>query len=393
MFRPSRPMMRPFMSSEGSSTSETVVSAAWLAATRWSASATRLRARRFGLGLRLLLDLPDAPRQLVADELLGRARAAAPCLVDGHPGDPLELGELAVLRAPSAPPGAAARGPRGRRRPARGASSSSACRSSSLLARRACAPRSCIDLGAALVRARPRSRARSLHRSSRASTCASRREGLRLAPASSSSELPRLAAAAAAASPRERRSATETRRRPPRATRPIDDPEHDEHGGSFASVGRRGPSSAPARGARPAIAARGVLESGRAGARRLAGGQLTPLGAACYADHVIVGLRLASCAIRKLRRMQAKCRVEHPHPTRCSGVRPQCRRQQRARAPPRRSPAGEQPRRREPPPRRAATRSAARSRSGVERRERRRRRSSPARRRARSRSARIAASP
>ena len=46
MLRPSRPMIRPFMSSDGSSTSETVVSAAWLAATRWSASATRLRARR-----------------------------------------------------------------------------------------------------------------------------------------------------------------------------------------------------------------------------------------------------------------------------------------------------------------------------------------------------------
>ena len=46
MLRPSRPMIRPFMSSEGSSTSETVVSAAWLAATRWSASATRFRARR-----------------------------------------------------------------------------------------------------------------------------------------------------------------------------------------------------------------------------------------------------------------------------------------------------------------------------------------------------------
>ena len=46
MLRPSRPMMRPFMSSDGSSTIETVVSAAWLAATRWSESATRLRARR-----------------------------------------------------------------------------------------------------------------------------------------------------------------------------------------------------------------------------------------------------------------------------------------------------------------------------------------------------------
>ena len=46
MLRPSRPMIRPFMSSEGSSITEAVVSAAWLAATRWSASATRLRARR-----------------------------------------------------------------------------------------------------------------------------------------------------------------------------------------------------------------------------------------------------------------------------------------------------------------------------------------------------------
>ena len=47
MLRPSRPMMRPFMSSEGSSTRLAVVSAAWLAATRWSASPTSARARRF----------------------------------------------------------------------------------------------------------------------------------------------------------------------------------------------------------------------------------------------------------------------------------------------------------------------------------------------------------
>ena len=46
MLRPSRPMIRPFMSSEASSTTLTVVSAVWLAATRWSASATRVRARR-----------------------------------------------------------------------------------------------------------------------------------------------------------------------------------------------------------------------------------------------------------------------------------------------------------------------------------------------------------
>ena len=40
-------MIRPFMSSDGSSTTVTVVSAVWLAATRWSASATSARARRF----------------------------------------------------------------------------------------------------------------------------------------------------------------------------------------------------------------------------------------------------------------------------------------------------------------------------------------------------------
>ena len=70
MLRPSRPMIRPFMSSDGSSTSETVVSAAWLAATRWSASATRLRARRFDSVAGLLLELADAPGELVADEVL-----------------------------------------------------------------------------------------------------------------------------------------------------------------------------------------------------------------------------------------------------------------------------------------------------------------------------------
>ena len=47
MLRPSRPMIRPFMSSEASSTTLTVVSAVWLAATRWRASATSARARRF----------------------------------------------------------------------------------------------------------------------------------------------------------------------------------------------------------------------------------------------------------------------------------------------------------------------------------------------------------
>src|SRR5215218_2895366 len=81
MFRPSRPMIRPFMSSDGSSTSETVVSAAWLAATRWSASPTRARARR-----------------LVTDELLGALEELALRVGRREARDPLELAELRVLR-------------------------------------------------------------------------------------------------------------------------------------------------------------------------------------------------------------------------------------------------------------------------------------------------------
>ncbi len=92
MFRPSRPMMRPFMSSDWSSTIETVVSAAWLAATRWSASATRLRARRLASVCRLLVELADAPGELVAYELFRALRAPPPfAVLHGEPGDPLQL--------------------------------------------------------------------------------------------------------------------------------------------------------------------------------------------------------------------------------------------------------------------------------------------------------------
>ena len=46
MLRPSRPMMRPFSSSDLSSTTDTVVSTAWLEATRCMTAARMLRARR-----------------------------------------------------------------------------------------------------------------------------------------------------------------------------------------------------------------------------------------------------------------------------------------------------------------------------------------------------------
>jgi hypothetical protein len=80
-------MIRPFMSSDGSSTMETVVSAAWLAATRWRASATRL-----------LLHLPHHPRHLVANELLGALQDVPLRLLDGEAGDPLELLDLLLPR-------------------------------------------------------------------------------------------------------------------------------------------------------------------------------------------------------------------------------------------------------------------------------------------------------
>ena len=46
MLRPSRPMMRPFSSSDLSSTTDTVVSTAWLEATRCITAERMLRARR-----------------------------------------------------------------------------------------------------------------------------------------------------------------------------------------------------------------------------------------------------------------------------------------------------------------------------------------------------------
>ena len=45
MLRPSRPMMRPFISSLGRGTTLTVISATWSAAQRWMAVATISRAR------------------------------------------------------------------------------------------------------------------------------------------------------------------------------------------------------------------------------------------------------------------------------------------------------------------------------------------------------------
>ena len=76
---------------------DTVVSAAWLAATRWRESATRLRAR-LRLRLCFFLELADAPREVVSHELLRAGEDLGLGLADGQAGDALELGELAILR-------------------------------------------------------------------------------------------------------------------------------------------------------------------------------------------------------------------------------------------------------------------------------------------------------
>ena len=98
MLRPSRPMIRPFISSEGSSTRRVVESVDDFAASRCIATARMLRARRSasafvsssicwrrapGALLRLLLDLGD-------QHLLRLRRAEA--------GEPLELAPLDPLR-------------------------------------------------------------------------------------------------------------------------------------------------------------------------------------------------------------------------------------------------------------------------------------------------------
>ena len=57
MLRPSRPMMRPFMSSAGSWTTETVVSAAWPAASRCMTTREDVAHAALGVALGLLLDL------------------------------------------------------------------------------------------------------------------------------------------------------------------------------------------------------------------------------------------------------------------------------------------------------------------------------------------------
>src|ERR1700750_2082422 len=84
MLRPSRPMMRPFMSSDGSWTTETVVSAAWLGGRRCIATAA------LGVALGLLLDLADYPRRVVPGLVLDVLEQRLLGLAGAQPRDALE---------------------------------------------------------------------------------------------------------------------------------------------------------------------------------------------------------------------------------------------------------------------------------------------------------------
>src|SRR3954466_791286 len=114
MLRPSRPMMRPFMSSDGSWTTETVVSAAWLAAGRRIATERRRGARRrealhrdredrahpaLGVALGLLLDLADDPRRVVARLVLDVLEQRLLGLAGRQPRDALQRARVLLVHA------------------------------------------------------------------------------------------------------------------------------------------------------------------------------------------------------------------------------------------------------------------------------------------------------
>ena len=76
----------------------TVVSAAWLAATRCSASATRFRARRFDSARASSSSIADAAREVVSNELFAALSRCRLRLLDRHAGDALDLRLLRCLR-------------------------------------------------------------------------------------------------------------------------------------------------------------------------------------------------------------------------------------------------------------------------------------------------------
>ena len=97
MLRPSRPMMRPFMSSAGSWTTDTVVSAAWPAARRCMTTARMLRTRRSAS--RLVSSSIWRTRRAESWRIWSSSSLSRSCLAcdGGEAGDALERADVALV--------------------------------------------------------------------------------------------------------------------------------------------------------------------------------------------------------------------------------------------------------------------------------------------------------
>ena len=94
MFRPSRPMIRPFISSLGRATAATVLSAVCSAPSRWMAM-EMIRARvPVGGAARLLLDVAHQGCGLAPGLVLDSLENLPPGILGGEPGDALQLDPL-----------------------------------------------------------------------------------------------------------------------------------------------------------------------------------------------------------------------------------------------------------------------------------------------------------
>src|SRR6478735_1104554 len=90
MLRPSRPMIRPFRSSEASWTTETVVSAVWPDAVRWMATDRMFRARLSASSR------ASSSMRRTSFAMSPRHSSSILALSRGHSGDLLELGDLGI---------------------------------------------------------------------------------------------------------------------------------------------------------------------------------------------------------------------------------------------------------------------------------------------------------
>ena len=97
MLRPSRPMIRPFISSDGRWTTETVCSAVWSAATRWMAVITMSRALSWASSRALR----SMARAILTASCSASSRTASMRIAFGvlgrHVGDPLERDDLLAV--------------------------------------------------------------------------------------------------------------------------------------------------------------------------------------------------------------------------------------------------------------------------------------------------------